>query len=274
MVRRLIGLAAVALSLLTIGAAAPRPTVHYLALGDSLAAGYQPDPAIGRDQGYVARVHRALGDGVRLRNLGCDGATTASVLTGGGCAYGGGLSQLVTAERYLRRHRDVRLVTIDIGANDANRCVRGGTIDESCVLAAVGTVAVNLGEIVRRLRAAAPHARIVGMTYYNPYHSAWLSGPGGQALASRSLAFAQLLNRVLAGVYAAADVRLADVAGAFATDDLTTPAPLPQGGEAPLAVARICAWTWMCPGSGRPPDIHATSTGYQVIADAFLAAAR
>jgi hypothetical protein len=29
-------------------------------------------------------------------------------------------------------------------------------------------------------------------------------------------------------------------------------------------------WTWMCV-PGRSPDIHPTTTGYQVIADAYLA---
>ena len=97
-----------------------RPASYYVALGDSLAAGYQPDPAIGRDQGYVGRVHRALGRGLKLENLGCDGATTTTLLSGGGgCTYGAASSQLVAAERFLRRNRhQIRVVTIDIGGND------------------------------------------------------------------------------------------------------------------------------------------------------------
>lgn len=272
MVRRILGLAVIALSLLTLGAApAGHRSSYYLALGDSLAAGYQPDPAIGRDEGYVARVHRALGERIRLVNLGCDGATTGSLLSGGGCRYDGAASQLAAAERFLRRH-PVRLITVDIGGNDVNRCVRGSAIDQACVLAALGVAATNLGLIVRRLRAAAPRTRIVGMTYYDPYLASWLAGPGGQALARQSLPLTILLNGILAGVYTAGGVRVADVAGAFATSDLTTIVPLPGGGEGPLAVARICAWTWMC--VRQPPDIHATSAGYQVIAEAFLAAAR
>jgi lysophospholipase L1-like esterase len=146
-------------------------------------------------------------------------------------------------------------------------------IDQPCVLTAVGTVAGNLGQIVRRLRAAAPGVRIIGMTYYNPYHSAWLRGPAGEAVARQSLQLATLLNQVLTGVYTAAGMPVADVAGAFATDDLTTIDSLPDGRPVPLAVARICAWTWMC-APGRPSDIHATSAGYAVIARAFLAEAR
>ena len=270
MARRILGLAVIALSLLTLGAApAGLHRTFYVALGDSLAAGYQPDPEIGRDEGYVPRVHRALGRRVALQSFACDGATTQSLLAGGGCGYPGGVSQLVAAERFLRRH-PVALVTIDIGGNDVNRCARGGAIDQACVLTALGTTATNLGEIVRRLRAAAPRARIVGMTYYDPYLAAWLGGPAGQAVARQSVQLTVLLNGMLTGVYRAGDVRVADIGGAFATTDLTTVAPLPGGGEGPLAVARICAWTWMCSRQ----DIHATSAGYAVIAEAFLSAAR
>jgi lysophospholipase L1-like esterase len=278
MVRRIAGLIVAVLSVLAIGASpvSAGASPYYLALGDSLAAGYQPDPRYGRDEGYVPRVHRGL-SGRRsptLRNLGCDGATTTTLLSGGGCTYGGADSQLAAAELLLRRHpHRVRLVTIDIGANDVNRCVTGGVIDQPCVLTAIGTVAGNLGEIVRRLRAAAPRVRIIGMTYYNPYHAAWLRGPAGEAVARQSLQLATLLNQVLTGVYTGAGVRVADVAGAFATEDLTTTATLPDGRTVPLAVARICTWTWMC-APGRPSDIHATSAGYEVIAQAFLAEVR
>jgi lysophospholipase L1-like esterase len=278
MVRRLVAFSTVLLGVLALGVppASAHPAAYYLALGDSLAAGYQPDPAIGRDKGYVARIHRALsrGHGLVLENLGCDGATTTTLLTGGGCSYGAAGSQLAAAERFLRRHpHRIRLVTIDIGGNDVNQCAAGGVIDQACVLSAVGTVADNLGRIAYRLRTAAPGVRIVGMTYYNPYHSAWLRGPAGQDVARQSLQLTILLNRILTGVYTAAGIRVADVAGAFATDDLTTPANLPGVGTVPLAVARVCTWTWMCV-PGRAPDIHPTSAGYAVIADAFLAQVR
>lgn len=273
MVRRILRLAVAVACLLAVATApaAASARSYYLALGDSLATGYQPDPAISPDEGYVARVHRALNHGLILENLACNGATTATLLSGGGaCAYDGADSQLDAAESFLRRHR-VRLITIDIGGNDVNRCAAGDTIDQSCVVAAVGTVAVNLGQIVRRLRAAAPGVRIIGMTYYDPYLAAWLRGPAGQAVARQSLALTTLLNDVLTGVYTAGDVRVADVATAFATTDLSTPAELPGVGTVPLAVARICTWTWMC-APGRPADIHPTSAGYAEIAEAFLTA--
>ncbi len=279
MLRRFVGLGAVVATVLAVAApqasAHGRPSAYYVALGDSLAAGYQPDPAIGRDQGYVARVHRALGHGTKLQNFGCDGATTTTLLSGGGsCTYGPASSQLAAAERFLRRNRSqIRVVTIDIGGNDVNRCAAGGTIDQACTLTALGTLSTNLGQIVSRLRAAAPSARIVGMTYYNPYLAGWLRGTAGQAVVQQSLPMSALLNQILTGVYTAADVRVADVAAAFASTDLTTTAELPGVGTVPLAVARICTWTWMCV-PGRTPDIHPTSAGHQIIANAYLAQIR
>jgi lysophospholipase L1-like esterase len=277
MVRRFLGLAVATIIVVPLlGATPSEQPSYYVALGDSLAVGYQPDPDAGRHEGYVPRVHQAISRdrALTLRNLGCNGATTTTLRNGGGCAYEGADSQLAAAEQILRQHRGrIRLVTIDIGANDLNRCSTGGTIDSACALAALGTVATNLGQIVRRLRQAAPQVRILGMTYYNPYAAAWLGGAGGQALTRQSLQLTVLLNQVLTGVYTAADVRVADVAAAFAMTDLTTLVPLPNGVQVPLAVARVCQWTWMCPAAGRSPDIHPTTAGYRVIADAFLAQA-
>ena len=275
MIRRLLGPAVVLAVLFGLGVptafADDRPPFYYVALGDSLAAGYQPDSAIGPDQGYVPRVFKALQAKVpnsELVNFGCGGATTTTLLSGGGaCTYDAG-SQLAAAEQFLRDHRGrVLLVTIDIGGNDINRCAATGTIDEACAAAAIGTVVTNLREIMRRLRLAAPLVRMVGMTYYDPYLAAWLSGAAGQALAQQSIGLTTQLNQQLTAVYTARRARVADVEGAFATTDLATTTALAGVGEVPLAVARICTLTWMCSRQ----DIHPTSAGYAVIAQAFLA---
>jgi lysophospholipase L1-like esterase len=275
MIRRLLGPALVVAVLFGLGVPAAfaddRPPFYYLALGDSLAAGYQPDPSIGPDQGYVPRVFQAFQAKVpnsELVNLGCGGATTTTLLSGGGaCGYDAG-SQLAAAEQFLRDHRGrVLLVTIDIGGNDINRCAATGTIDEACAADAIGTVVTNVREIMRRLRLAAPLVRMVGMTYYDPYLAAWLSGAAGQALAQQSIGLTTQLNQQLTAVYTARRARVADVEGAFATTDLATTTALAGVGEVPLAVGRICTLTWMCTRQ----DIHPTSAGYALIAQAFLA---
>lgn len=276
MVRRVVGLAASVLLVLALAAPAGATdgSSYYLALGDSVAAAYQPNGAPVR-QGYVSQVHRALSveDHLVLRNLACSGATTTSMSDGPGCVTPE--PQLAAAERFLRTYGSrVRLVTVDIGANDVNQCVGNGTVDQACLAVTMGTVRDGLSRIIQRLRVVAPQVQIVGMTYYNPHAAAWLRGPAGQAFAQQSVPLAVMLNRILTEAYAAGGVRVADVAGAYAITDLTFPAPLPAGGEAPLAVARICAWTWMCPAPGGRPDIHPNAAGHQVIADAFLAVIR
>jgi lysophospholipase L1-like esterase len=249
-------------------------TTYYLALGDSLAFGYQPVRPLDRTQGYVYQLHAALAEDnrkLRLENLGCSGETTATLLGGGICSYPGADSQLAAAERFLRAHKNrVSLVTLDIGANDVQRCARDATIDTACVVAGLQAITTNLTQIVQRLRSLAPHVQLVAMNYYDPFLAAWLTGPAGQELARLSVVFNHSLNGLESAIYTVAGIPVADVAGAFSTDDFTTQVPLPNGVSVPLNVARICQWTWMCAPAPLGPDIHANKQGYAVIADAFL----
>lgn len=241
----------------------------YLALGDSLAFGYQPTHVTG--QGYVDQLYASLrvhDPRLTLTNLGCPGETSGSMLSGGKCRYPGGASQLDTAVAFLRGHHGrVSLITLDIGANDVDGCASASGLDLACVVRGLAGLAVDATRIVARLRQAEPFARIVAMTYYDPFLAAYLTGPSGQALARESLTVSGVFNGLLTGVYRAAGFRIADVAGAFSTTDMST-----LTGGVPLDVARICSWTWMCAPAPLGPDIHANQQGYGVIARAFLAA--
>jgi lysophospholipase L1-like esterase len=247
---------------------------YYLGLGDSLAAGYQPTHVAG--QGYVDQLYAALharDSKLLLNNLGCSGETTGTMLHGGVCAYPRGKSQLDTALAFLRSHRSrVDLITLDIGANDVNGCVDSGVLDQDCIVKGLVAVTLNTAQIVARLRAAAPHTKIVAMTYYNPFLAAWLTGTAGQALARESLQLSSIFNGLLTGVFQSAGFRIADVSAAFSSTDLSTQVPLPGVGNVPLAVARVCQWTWMCAPAPYGPDIHANQQGYAVIAQTFRAA--
>ena len=243
---------------------AGRATSWYLALGDSLAAGYQPGVGDDRDGGYVGGVLDALQDSApkaKLSNLSCSGATTTSMLGTDRCAYEQG-SQVDAAVQFLRAHKTkVDLVTIDIGANDVTPCARG-TVDVACAIGAVGTVERNLTTILGRLRAATgPQTQIVVLNYYNPFLAAWLTGPAGQQVAALTTGLQAMLNGAVARSAASADADVADVATAFRSTN-TTPVATAYG-TIPTNVATICAWTWMCSKS----DIHANDAGYAVLAD-------
>ena len=131
------GLLALVLSVAP-AAAAPAPH-YYLALGDSLSQGMQPNVSgqtVNTNDGYpdqLLALERAHVPNLVLVKLGCGGDTSGSMLSGHGnnaaarvlhCDRTGG-SQLKAAELFLRAHHnagEVPLVTVDIGANDVDSC--------------------------------------------------------------------------------------------------------------------------------------------------------
>jgi lysophospholipase L1-like esterase len=265
---------------------APAPTErvaasYYLALGDSLSRGVQPDAAGAASQtaqGYPDLVYAGIRrghPGLRLVQLGCPGETTQTMMHGGICRYPGG-SQLAAAVAFLRAHRGhVLLITIDIGANDPEDC--GDQPDLAGLASCIGRVpdaAANLTAILARLRAAAgPRARIVGMSYYVPELAEWRDGLLGRVVAWASERLGAAYNGLLDRAYAQAGAGVANVAGAFDTTDFGDPVTVPGIGMLPRNVARICEWTWECAGRPRGPNQHANPAGYRVIANAFLKAA-
>jgi len=279
-------------------AATAAATPHVLlALGDSLASGYQPmdgttpppvDPATGyRDQGYPHSYPADLAHvlGLGLVDLACPGETTTSMTSTpaqSGCAATyraelGATSQLEAARAYLARHRGlVRLVTLDIGANDLDRCLSSAHVDLACLAHARATVSARLPRILGALRSALavddPSARIVAMNYYDPLLAVAYEPGGvtGDAEAALSVLLADGFNTLLADIYHRAGVPVANVAGAFHTGQVA-PALTYAGRSLPADVAYVCHWTWMCPltGSSRGADIHPDDAGYSVIARTF-----
>jgi lysophospholipase L1-like esterase len=256
------------------------PVSYYLSLGDSLAQGVQPDASgtsVETRRGYADQLYAALRvqhPGLRLVKLGCPGETTVTMMRGGICRYRAG-SQLAAAVSLLRAHRTrVSLVTIDIGANDADGCVTRITLANfaSCLRQSVPRVTTNLTKILPRLRQAAPQVRIIAMSYYLPALAQWRDGLIGQAVARVSELAIAGYNVLLNHVYQAYGVRVADVFGAFHTSDFAQQITLPGFGRLPRNVAAICQWTWECAAPPRGPNVHANQVGYQVIADAFLRA--
>ena len=256
------------------------PATYYLALGDSLSQGVQPNAAgvsTPTQDGYAnqlyATLHRSR-PGLRLVKLGCPGETTGTMIHGGICRYQGG-SQLAAAESFLRAHRgQVSLITLDIGANDPYSCILKPSLTKlaSCVASFIPEAGRNLSTILTRIQQASPHTKIVAMNYYLPTLAEWRQGWVGEMIARASELAADGYNSLLAKVYQAYGVRVANVFSAFHSSDFGSDVTVAGLGPLPRNVAAICQWTWECAAAPRGPNEHANQVGYQVIAQAFLAA--
>ncbi len=250
------------------------PKQFYLALGDSLAFGFQLDKYLAEfpnvdpatfNTGYVddfaaklATVHPSI----QTVNYGCPGATTATFISVEGCStypfrlhtsFSG--TQLDAAVSFINAHpNQVNPITIDIGANDVlldlllpcfksmnpPLCVSTGLPG---VLLSVGR---NLGAILSALRAAAPHSEIIVMQYYNPF-----------AVLDPTTTTDTVVVAGNAVIAAAANQQQALLANAFIPFNVAPPDSL-----------TLCDLGPFCPFQ----DIHPSDRGYSVIADQFWAA--
>jgi lysophospholipase L1-like esterase len=242
----------------------------YVALGDSLAAGYQPGGAELRDSAYPALTAtrlEAAGSGLTLENLGCSGETTTSLIKGGKCDFAAG-SQLEQAEKLLKDSPDVALVTIDIGGNDLLRCVRGGAkVDTTCVTQGVATVRKNLPTILTRLRAAAgKDVPVLVLGYYNPWLAAKALDQPVQGVDAAAKAYTAL-STAIEKAARSTGTTFVGLDQAFKTKD-TTPTTI-NGRSVPANAAAICTLTNICSAA----DIHLTDEGAATVARVLAKAA-
>jgi lysophospholipase L1-like esterase len=184
---------------------APKITIHtpvtpgsgYLALGDSVTFGYEeqqvvPAPDYADASSFVA-YPELLGSELHLTvaNAACPGETSSSLIDptaqSNGCenAPGGGPSyrpmfplhekysgsQLDYAVSYLKKHKNVRLVSLMIGANDLFLC-QETTADHCASLteqaAVIATVGKNVTTILSTIRNKAHYGgQIAIVSYYS-----------------------------------------------------------------------------------------------------------
>ena len=232
---------------------------YYLALGDSLAFGYQPD--LNYDDGYVNDFSRDLAQHSTkaTANLSCPGESTITMLHGK-CAYAllrkypyvG--AQQNAALAYLAAHRgQVSPVTLDIGANDVlsditftnNVC----SIDTVRFANDLSVFDTNLKLILQQLQSALTvNGVLTGdlelMNYYDVYQNS----------CPLTLPYIETLNHHLATIGSQYGAHIVDVYSAF-------------GGPA-VPNKNLCSYTWIC---SIFRNIHATDRGYSVIASAFEA---
>ncbi len=239
------------------------PKAYYLALGDSLAFGYQPN--FNWVSGYANVFFSDLQKhGVQhYDNLACPGESIVSLIHGG-CQYAllrkylyNG-PQLQEAVNYLHAHAgQVSPVTLDIGANDlipdlntANCSIKASWQND------LSMVNNNLKNVVlpQLIAAMTVNGRMTGdlilLNYYDPY----------QDICPNTLANIQAFNQDLA-----ADVSgratLVDVFSAFATSSTGT-----VSSSASASASHLCLYTWMC---NKTKNIHPNQAGYRLMASAI-----
>jgi lysophospholipase L1-like esterase len=246
------------------------PTQYYLALGDSLTFGFQPNGDF--THGFVTDLFRDLQqEGVveAVANLGCNGAGSSGfisfrVSSPGDCGaqhprfpYAG--TQLNAALAFLRAHAGkVPLVTFEIGLNDLEPSMNFNPQTKTCAVdvaafhTALQTLDTNLRHtILPQLHAALTvngHSTgvLAVLNYYDPF----------QNFCPQTVRYFQIANAHLA-----ADVNhfgiIIDVFDAF--------------GGAKVPNPTLCVYTWAC-APNVPGNDHPTTSGYQVIANAIEAA--
>jgi lysophospholipase L1-like esterase len=238
------------------------PQRYYLALGDSIAYGFEPNTASTTTAGYVglfaARL-RKLTPEIEVVNYGCPGESTLTFSRGGCPARADGLKlhdpfrgpQLRAAESFLHAHPgQVGPITLTLWGNDwlpllLDTC-KG---DVACVRTrgpgAIAAFGSRLISILQRLRAAAPKAEII-------VTGAW--DPDPNALAELRPIY-RSLDTAIAQAASASGVRVAKVLPVF------NPAASVR-----VAAARLCRLTFSCSRS----DPHPTDAGYRALAEAVM----
>lgn len=263
---------AVLLSLAAVPAAAEGRDHDYLALGDSVAFGYNPlvplsargDPAV--FAGYPEALAGMLD--LNLDNASCAGETSSGFisLTGpdNGCRpyranfplHGidysrSSQSQLDFAVAYLLSHPRTRLITINVGANDLfllqKACAGSIPCIQNGLPALLATLEANLTTIYSRIRTEAAYDHdFVALIYYALNYN----NPG-------SVALSQALNAVVTRVTLAFGGEVADGFGAFKTASGAAGDPCAAG----LLI--------QLPTSPLTCDIHPSPAGHQVLAQAI-----
>jgi lysophospholipase L1-like esterase len=243
----------------------------YLALGDSIAFGFNPNvpyaPPFDKFVGYPEAT--ASSAGRVLANASCPGETSASFLDAtqpdNGCHtkddyfakglhvdYQGAASQIDYALAFLASHPGTRLITVNIGANDlllAQDACAGSLlcIAEQLPLTIV-RVTINLTTIFTKLRLAGYTGTIVALTQYATNYRD-----------PQQLAALTSLKETTEKVTALFGGKVADGFGAFAWASLGS-------------LGDPCAAGLLLVNPDGTCDKHPSDKGRQVLADAVLSA--
>jgi len=248
------------------------PGSYYLALGDSLAYGVTtngvaPDPQCksASAPGYVCVFYRYLqqiNPQIQLVNLSYPSEDSCELVRGYGngspCTRDVGVkslpSPLDAATTLIKAHPgQVSPITVNMGANDLLALLPEAVLDLSGTAAKLPAVMkayqANLDTALQRIRAAAPDAKIIISTQYNPVAAipAALLPNGFAEIANGAI---NSLNGIITQEAQKYNVVVADVAAAFAAN--------------PNQASLTFAVTSLASGDITKFNPHATPDGYML----------
>lgn len=244
------------------------PQPYYLALGDDLAYGIQPDRDVNHGYAnYFFSNLQPLGT-TSLIDMGCPGETLETFMGNGQCPFPAALlkyhyqgPQLQAAISFIQQHPgQVSPVTVDIGANDFIGLFDPTTCQiitpTQGLTATIAQFDADYTSIFTQLQAAlGGTGDLLAMNYYFPYQNLCYQRLGGNTPQFQALmALFEELNAHLQTDAQQSGVPWVDVFSAFG--GATTPNP------------KLCLAMWSClsAGAGFAPP---TTTGYAVIAGGF-----
>jgi hypothetical protein len=244
-----------------------------------VSVGVQPTPRDPKGQptnrGYSNRLvtlEAAKGVTLKLSELGCPGESIATMLHGPDPCYVTPDTQLSDAVAFLHTHLDaVTLVTVDLGFNTLDVCLRSLDIDLTCVVAQLSLLRQQLDQVMRALtRAAGPNVVFIGLGHYNPYLTKSTKEGAAEVFAKNSLVALRKMNQSLLQVYGSFKLRMANISKAFHEEDTH----VVRNTKKEITTANVqyeCKFTWMCAPKPFGPNIHPTNAGYLAIAQAIEA---
>ncbi|TJY42581.1 hypothetical protein E5161_06920 [Cohnella pontilimi] len=132
-------------------------TVHYVALGDSIAAGYTPYGTVDLSYADFVKEHleRYQNQAVEYHNFAVTGYTSEQLK-----------NDILHNEMIRQEIKESTIVTIDIGANDMFRKL---LTDPSKAYEGIAAASVNLQTILSTIDGLNPNVDVYVMGYYNPF---------------------------------------------------------------------------------------------------------
>ncbi len=196
------------------------------------------------------------------------GGEAAQRVGGGNCGFA--RSQHADSLGYIKRNRKrLGFITINVSNNNFTTCTAGGSVDLACVQAGNEALDRDLPKIYRELRrTAGKRTPIVVFNVYDPFLALFLQGGEYRQLALLSVDLAAGISTKIETYGLKQKFKLADAFAAFKTSQ-TTQTTNVNGQPVPVAVAQICAYTFMCRPAPVGPDIHPNDAGYAAIATAI-----